>query len=389
LGGVCWSALAAALVWAYTEPMGQLAFRWWNEPDYLHGMFVPPLALYLLWSRRPSEKPLAGEPSVLGVVLLALAGLMRLAAAFYRFELLDPLSLLPCLAGLVLMLGGKTMLRWTAPALAFLVFMVPLPGFLAGLMSQPLQRLGTIAGTFLLQTLGISAMARGNVILLRSVELGIVEACSGLRMLMLFVAVSSFAALVIRRPIWQRVVVLASSIPIALTANVLRITLTGVLHETARHGLAAAVYHDLAGCIMMPFVVAALTAEVAILDRLFKRAPIDPDRRNALARALVAPPSSPSHGKDRRRRRRLQAPHAEPVAAPHGVPPKLPADEAQQPHRGASHEARSDVPPEAERKASQHGAADAATGGPTSHPAESLAPPHTPNPSTEPARPKK
>jgi hypothetical protein len=52
-------------------------------------------------------------------------------------------------------------------------------------------------------------------------------------------------------------------------ANVTRITVTGLLHETTSKWLADAVYHDLAGWLMMPLVLVAMSAELRLISFLF------------------------------------------------------------------------------------------------------------------------
>ena len=71
------------------------------------------------------------------------------------------------------------------------------------------------------------------------------------------------------RPLWERLIVVASAIPIAVIANVLRITVTGVLHVTAGHRWADLVFHDLAGWLMMPLALGLLFLELRVLSRLF------------------------------------------------------------------------------------------------------------------------
>jgi len=110
----------------------------------------------------------------------------------------------------------------------------------------------------LLQTLGMPAVAEGNVILLNEASLGIVEACSGLRMLVVFFALSTAVALVARRPFWERVFLVFSAIPIALFTNVVRITATGVAYETVGGETGQFIFHDLAGWLMMPLALALL-----------------------------------------------------------------------------------------------------------------------------------
>src|SRR5262249_17465649 len=148
---------------------------------------------------------------------------LRLVGVKYNFAYLEPLSLLPCLASLCLLLGGVTALRWSWPAIAFLFFMIPLPHNLSLSLAGPLQRIATEASTFALQVLGRPALAEGNVILLNDVELNIVEACSGLRMLVIFFALATAVVLVIQRPLWEKLLIVGSAVPIALATNILRI----------------------------------------------------------------------------------------------------------------------------------------------------------------------
>ena len=178
------------------------------------------------------------------------------------------MSFLPCLAGLWLLIGGRTAWRWGWPAIAFLAFMVPLPYTLSLSLAGPLQRLATLASTFLLQTIGMPAVAEGNVILLNEVEVNVVEACSGLRMLVVFFAFATAVALIVKRPLWEKLLLVASAIPIALVVNIMRITATGLLYETVSGAAAKLVFHDLAGWLMMPVALALLGLELQFLKRL-------------------------------------------------------------------------------------------------------------------------
>src|SRR5262249_3698861 len=163
----------------------------------------------------------------------------------YYSPWLEQVSLLPALAGLVLAAWGRPALAAAWPALAFLFFMVPLPGRLDKALAGPLQRVATLASPNVLQTLGFFAQSEGNVILLSDYELGVVEACSGLRMLTVFLATSAAVALLTPRSVRQRVIIVLSAVPIALLCNVIRITATGVVHETVGHEVANLVYHHL------------------------------------------------------------------------------------------------------------------------------------------------
>jgi exosortase len=260
------SALGVALLWVYVPILLVLAHRWGNDSRYSHGYLVPLFALYLLFARRSL---LAGEGSSRsrwcgGVILLA--GLSVHAVGSYLYlEWLNAISLLPSLAGLVVLLGGWPALRWSWPAIAFLAFMIPLPYQVEVGLAHPLQRLGTKVSCYTLQTLGFAAFAQGNVIRMGDVRIGVVEACSGLSMLVIFFALSTAVAILVRRPLWERLLLAASAVPIALVANITRIVVTGVLHKVAGAKLADMVFHDLAGWLMMPLALGLLWVELRLL----------------------------------------------------------------------------------------------------------------------------
>lgn len=265
----CGALLGATLIGTYWTPLAGLVHRWWSDPDYLHGFLVPAFAVFLLWYRRDMLKKVRPVGSLWGLGLLGVCAALRWISAYFYYELLDPVSLMAGLAGVALFVGGWRVLRWSWPAIAFLIFMVPLPGFAANLMGHPLQRLATIASTYTIQTIGVSAVAEGNVISLADSQIGVAEACNGLRNLMLFLTICVGAACVMKRTPWEKAIVVLSAAPIAVIANVFRITATAILHAFAKHELANISYHDLAGFFMMPLAVVLLWIELSLLSRIF------------------------------------------------------------------------------------------------------------------------
>ena len=261
-------AAVAVLFWAYAEPLAGLCRRWAREPDYSHGFLVPLFAAYLFWTRRRTLQSPSQFAACCGILLLGLSAGMRWISAYEFYPSLDWYSLFPCLTGLTLLIGGWQALDWVWPAIAYLVFMIPLPGTFAGMLSNPLQRVATISSTWLLQTIGMPAIARGNVIWLTHGQIGVVEACSGLRMLMLFLAITVGASFLIERPFWEKIFVSLSALVIAVVTNILRITVTAILYEYAGKELADKVFHDLAGWLMMPVATLLLFLELYILSKL-------------------------------------------------------------------------------------------------------------------------
>jgi exosortase len=289
------------LLWAFWSTLTDLALTWHTNPQYSHGFLVPAFALALLYLRRDKLEPAALKPSLVGLLLLAAALAVRLVGAFYYFVWLDPISLVPCVAGLVLLIGGRAAWRWAWPAVLFLAFMIPLPYRVASALSGPLQRLATVTSTFVMQTFGLPALAEGNTILLNDHHIGIVEACSGLRMLVVFFALATAVVLVIRSHWLDKVIILASAVPIALISNIFRVTLTGVMYEAGYSEMANAFFHDVAGWLMMPLALGMLWVEFKVLGRLFIAAP-----------APVPRPTRPSTARTPSESRRTSTPSARP-----------------------------------------------------------------------------
>jgi exosortase/archaeosortase family protein len=127
-----------------------------------------------------------------------------------------------------------------------------------------------VAATFVLQTIGLVAFAEGTVIRLEGQPpVGIVDACSGLSMLMVFFALATALVLLVRRSPLEKALILASALPIALLANLLRIVLTVLLARYGSDQIAHKVYHDWAGLVMMPMAVGMLLLELRLLSWIF------------------------------------------------------------------------------------------------------------------------
>lgn len=259
--------LLAALLFSYWNTLSRTAEHW-DSPQYSHGWLVPLFAIALLWMRYEPLKQVAAWEHWAGLGLLGLGLAMRLTATGFALVIPDMVSFIPSLAGIVLLVGGVNLLRWAGPAILFLLFMYPLPDRVENMILNPLQRTATVVSTFALQTMGVPAFSEGNRILLPNVELGVVDACSGLRMLTIFLALSVAITMVTDRPWWERIVIILSAIPIALIVNITRITATGLLYMVNEH-LAERVFHDLAGWVMMPMALGLMYVELQLLSHLF------------------------------------------------------------------------------------------------------------------------
>lgn len=265
---VSWCALVAVAGWAYAPALAEMAERWSTSPQYSHGYLVPLFAAFLSWRRRHMHTGVVVDPSWWGLAWVVAGLSLHLAGAHFYLDWANAVSILFVVAGLTMCLGGRKLLLWHWPAIAFLVFMLPLPYRVEVSLAYPLQRLATLASTYALQTLGFAAIAEGNTIVMAEAHIGVVEACNGLGMLVAFFAMSTAVAIVLNRHVVEKALIVLSAVPIALAANVVRITVTGVLADILGIEIADKFFHDLAGWLMMPLALAMLWVELAVLSRL-------------------------------------------------------------------------------------------------------------------------
>lgn len=268
----CWAIvaiLAIGTLLAYLNTLWNVA-DYWDEPQYSHGFMVPAFAAVLLWMRREPFREVPTWQVWIGVGLVAVGIATRVYGAYYVRFIFDNMSFVPCLMGIFVMVGGLPALRWSGPPIGFLVFMYPMPRFLEDGLMKPMQTLATMCSLFALQTFGVDAFREGNQIHLDNKTMGVVDQCSGLRMLTIFVALAVAIALIYTtRPWWERVIIVLSSVPIALAVNVIRITVVGLLYNlNIPHQYADMIMHDLAGWIMMPMALGLLFVEIQLLQRL-------------------------------------------------------------------------------------------------------------------------
>jgi exosortase len=265
--------LLAVLGFVFRNLLAGCISRWTTEPQYSHGFIIPLMALGLGWVRRNKMLPGDARSHISGLVLVAIGASCHLLATYFYIEAIDAAGFLISLTGLVLLVWGKRFFRGVWPAVLFTGFMLPLPFQMERMLSDPLQVLGASESAWFIQAFGIPAIAQGNTILMGETRLGVAEACSGLRMLMVFIAISAATVIISDRSRWEKLLILLSAIPIALISNIIRIVATALAYQYASHETADLIFHDLSGWLMMPLAMLLLFIELKIVDALYVEAP--------------------------------------------------------------------------------------------------------------------
>ena len=252
-GAMIWTG--ALLVLCYGPVLARLVRQWATDEDMGHGFFVPAVAGYMVWKMR---RELLAEPVQMNWWGLALVvyGALQVTVATLGAELfLARTAFIISLAGAVLFTCGTRLTKKMAFPLFLLLFMVPIPAIVYTQITFPLQLLASQVAAAALSLIGIPVIREGNILELPSQRLSVVEACSGIRSLLSLGFLSLVYAYFFDEKRWMRPVLFVATIPIAIFANAVRVTLTGVLSEYKKD-LAEGFSHAASGWVI--FMVALL-----------------------------------------------------------------------------------------------------------------------------------
>ncbi len=220
--------LTAAFIWSYWNVFRLFTQDWHLSDDYSHGYLVVPIALYLAIERRDRLAAATIRPALIGLVLL-LVSLVALTVGTIGSQFLARLSMLGSISGIILFLCGWQYLRILAFPIAFLLFMIPLPGVIFTPLTFSLQQMSSSLAASMLSAVNIPVFREGNVLRLSHMDLNVAEACSGIRSLVSLTMMTMVYGQYAETSRVQRWIVIALGVPVAIVANALRVAGTGMV----------------------------------------------------------------------------------------------------------------------------------------------------------------
>jgi exosortase len=247
-----WIATGVTFAILFWVPLSKLVRDWMVEPDAGHGLLLAPLAVYLAYKRGVRENAVGQRR--LGTALLILAVLLRFVGGLVAELFTMRVSLVA--AGLALIIfayGVRQVLHWWLPV-TLMILAIPLPVVVLSTIAFPLQLQASRMGAALLEWRQVPVLLQGNVIHLPGRTLFVTEACSGLRSLASLLSLGVLiGGLWLRYPATRLLLVL-STLPVAMFLNGVRVFLTGFLVYFVDPKLGEGFMHMTEGWII--FVVA-------------------------------------------------------------------------------------------------------------------------------------
>ncbi len=247
-----WWLVVAGLLCLYLPTYWDLANGIWQTDEQFHGVIILLIVLWLLLRSESQIWQFKGRPSNgIGSASLAFGLILYILGRSQEILLFEVGSQIPVLAGVLLLMSGKESLYAAWFPLLYSVFMLPLPSSVVDSLTGPLkQGVSYFVEQFLYQA-GYPIARQGVVLMIGRYELLIADACSGLNSMFSLAALGLlFMYLISRRSLSYNLLMVASIIPIAFLANVVRVSalvlITFYLGDEAGQGF----MHGFAGMVL-------------------------------------------------------------------------------------------------------------------------------------------
>jgi len=253
-------ALVVLIGFLYSDILIRLGSQWWNDPNFSHGFFVPAFSAFVIWQKRRELASVPINPSWSGLPVVIVA-LLALVLGVIGAELfLSRSSFVLLLGGLIVYFLGWAYFRALIFPWAFLFLMVPLPTLVLSQITFPLQLLASDVASSLLALVGVPVLREGNILQIPNMTLEVVEACSGIRSLVSLVTLAIIYGYLLESSTALRVILALAAVPIAIAANSLRVTGTGLMGLYWGPDKAEGFFHTFSGWVIFILALGMLFA---------------------------------------------------------------------------------------------------------------------------------
>jgi len=251
-------ATLGVIGYLFYPTLKDIAMICWNDDDYSHGLLLPIVAVYMIWDRKDvifkkikdSIRQDSKGGLILPSILLVLGLLVYFIGTTSGISYATWIAFFPVAIAAAYLILGKTAAFQFAPAILILFMAKPLPDSLVVRIFWPLQVMAAKVSTAVLEVLSVPVYLSGNIIEIPSMRLMVEEACSGMRSVIALLTLAFIVNYFIDLNKFSKVVLVLSSLGVAIAMNVFRVALTGVLAHFYDPESATGFFHTFSGMIV-------------------------------------------------------------------------------------------------------------------------------------------
>ena len=256
----------------------------WQTDEHGHGALILLVLLWLFWGLR---EPIAAAPVrpapgwgwplfAFGLLLYVVGQVVGIAIFMFGSQ---PFVV----AGILLLMRGPDAIRVAWFALFYFIFMIPLPGLFVDAVTGPLKQGISVIVVELLYRVGYPISRNGVILTIGQYQMLVADACSGLHSMYSLSALGTlFMYIMARRSRLHNAIMLASILPIAFVANIVRVIALVLITYHFGDEAGQGFLHGAAGMVLMLVALLFFFALDALLEKALPARP-----------APAAPPQAP------------------------------------------------------------------------------------------------
>lgn len=256
-----------------TDVYGSSALAWvsrkWYEPNgtISHGWVIPLISAFFIYRRREAFRNAARARNWIGLLAVILCLALHWTGIRMQQSRLAILSLIGLTWAIPLYLTGWQVARLLIFPCSYLL--LAMPWNFIDQLTVPLRIFSSVMSTHLLNGLGIAVVRQGTILVgtAHDFALNVADPCSGLRSLFAMLAIAAAYAQMLPWHTGKRWILFVLAIPIAVAANVIRITSITLIAVWFGGGQQLELYHDYSGYVLFPVAIVLLTMVASQLEK--------------------------------------------------------------------------------------------------------------------------
>lgn len=267
-----WILVLVGLLVLYVPTFYNLATWLWQQEDHAHGPIVLAIIVWLIWRGRAALFNASNDRApAAGFTLLVFGLLIYALGRALGVTIFEVGALAPILAGVLLAMRGWPALRALWFPIIFVAFVVPLPGVFVDAMTGPLKQSVSEVTVQILRLAGYPIAREGVILTIGQYQLLVADACSGMNSMFSLAALGLlFMHMTARASLLHNAMVLASILPIAFAANIVRVLVLILITYHFGDEAGQGFLHGSAGMVLLLSALASLLLLDAVLARILK-----------------------------------------------------------------------------------------------------------------------
>ena len=249
----------------YYNTFKWLVESWMNNAYYSHGLLVPIISIYIIMRMRKELINVERKESQKGLIIFISGLILQMIAVLYVIRFLSGLSLVVTIFGIVLYLYGWEFTNKIKFPILFLLLAIPLP--FIDTVAPPVQTISAIESSNLANILGVPTETDGLLLKTPAGSFEVALECSGIRSIISLSTLSIIYAFILEGSLLMRLIIVLSSIPLAVAGNILRITSILGIANIYGKDVATNYFHDISSLLLFGFALIGLF----LVGRLFGR----------------------------------------------------------------------------------------------------------------------